>query len=57
MSQDKISIPREEWQIIVEYYKKHEEELKLQGIRSPTMLLRHWILEKYRENISHESKK
>jgi hypothetical protein len=49
MTQEKISIPKDEWKLIQEYYKTHEEQLKLQRIRSPTMLLRHWILDKYRE--------
>jgi hypothetical protein len=57
MSQEKVSIPSDEWKLVLEYYEKHKEELKLQGIGSPTKLLRNWMLEKYRENISHESKK
>ncbi len=55
--QDKISVPHEEWQLVVDYFNKHEKELKLEGIRSPTMLLRRWMLDKYRENIAHESTK
>jgi hypothetical protein len=49
MSQEKISIPKDEWKLVQEYFNKHEEELRLQGVRSPTMLLRRWILDKYRE--------
>ena len=55
--QDKISIPREEWTLVLNYFKEHEEELKLEGIRSPTMLLRRLMLDKYREKTAHESKK
>ncbi|XES77926.1 MAG: hypothetical protein ACBZ72_03390 [Candidatus Bathyarchaeia archaeon] len=55
MSQGKISIPYDEWKLIVDYYQKHETELKLEQIRSPTMLLRRWVLEKYRERLSCES--
>ncbi len=54
MSQGKVSIPTEEWELIVNYYEKHKDELKLKGIKSPTTLLRRWILEKYQENISRE---
>lgn len=54
VSQDKVSIPSEEWQLITKYYEAHKEELKLKGIKSPTALLRRWILEKYSENISRE---
>ncbi|MDR2700313.1 MAG: hypothetical protein LBC12_05860 [Nitrososphaerota archaeon] len=49
MTQEKISIPKDEWKLVQEYYNKHEEQLKLQRIRSPTMLLRQWMLDKYRE--------
>jgi hypothetical protein len=56
-TQGKISIPKEEWQLVIDYYKEHKQELKLKGIKSPTMLLRRWMLEKYEENTSHESKK
>jgi hypothetical protein len=55
--QGKISIPEDEWGLLTEYYLKHEKELKMKGIRNQTMLLRIWILEKYRENISRESDK
>jgi len=50
MSQEKVSIPKDEWQIVQEYHKNHEEKLKLKRIRSPIMLLRYWILEKYPED-------
>jgi hypothetical protein len=55
MSQEKISVPKVEWQLIVKYFEEHPEEMMTKGIRSPTMLLRQWMLEKYRENISRES--
>jgi hypothetical protein len=57
VSQDKVSIPRDEWKLIVDYFKSHEEELKLKGIRNPTQLLRRWMLEKYQECISRESRR
>jgi hypothetical protein len=56
-SQEKISVPREEWKLVVDYYNKHTNELKLEGIRSPTMLLRRWMLDKYRESTARESTK
>ncbi|XHH08661.1 MAG: hypothetical protein ACFCUE_13995 [Candidatus Bathyarchaeia archaeon] len=49
MPQHKISMPAEEWKLIHDYYETNKEELKLEGIRSPTMLLRRWALEKYKE--------
>lgn len=54
VSQDKVSIPSEEWQLVQKYFETHKDELKLKGIKSPTALLRRWILEKYSENISRE---
>jgi hypothetical protein len=54
MSQDKVSIPTEEWQLVLKYYEAHKEELRLKGIKTPTALLRRWLLEKYSENISRE---
>jgi hypothetical protein len=54
VSQDKVSIPREEWQLVNKYFEEHKRELLLKGIKSPTALLRRWILEKYEENISRE---
>jgi hypothetical protein len=57
MPQHKISIPTEEWKLINDYYEANKEELKLEGIRSPTMLLRRWVLDKYRENITQKSNK
>ena len=57
VSQDKISIPRDEWKLILDYFNTHKAELKIQGIRNPTQLLRHWMLDKYRENIARESKR
>jgi hypothetical protein len=42
-------MPAEEWKLIHDYYETNKEELKLEGIRSPTMLLRRWALEKYKE--------
>jgi hypothetical protein len=55
-SQEKISIPSEEWQLLVGYFNDHKEELKLRGIKSPTMLLRTWMLECYRKSISEPKK-
>ena len=54
MSQSKVSIPPEEWELVQKYYDKHKDDLMLKGIKSPTALLRRWILEKYQENIAHE---
>ncbi len=57
VSQDKVSLPHDEWKLIVDYFNEHKEELKLEGIRNPTQLLRHWMLDRYRESIARESKK
>lgn len=54
MRQEKVSIPTEEWQLVLQYYEAHKEELRLKGIKTPTTLLRRWLLEKYSENISRE---
>ena len=54
LSQSKVSIPPEEWELVQKYFEKHKQELLLKGIKSPTALLRGWILEKYQENISAE---
>jgi hypothetical protein len=56
MPQHKISMPAEEWKLIHDYYETNKEELKLEGIRSPTMLLRRWALEKYKENTNKKNK-
>jgi len=45
MSQTKVSIPDDEWQMLLDYFKKHKSELRREGIRNPTALLRHWIRE------------
>jgi hypothetical protein len=55
MTQQHLSIPSEEWKLINDYYETHKEELKLEGIRSPTMLLRRWALEKYKENTTKKT--
>jgi hypothetical protein len=57
MPQKKLSIPSEEWNLIQDYYEANKEQLKLEGIRSPTMLLRRWVLDRYRENITQKSNK
>jgi hypothetical protein len=57
MPQQKLSIPAEEWKLIHDYYETNKEELKLEGIRSPTMLLRRWALEKYKENTTQKPNK
>jgi hypothetical protein len=57
MTQQHLSIPSEEWKLIHDYYEKNKEELKLEGIRSPTMLLRRWVLDKYREKIAQKPNK
>ncbi len=57
MPQHKISMPAEEWKLIRDYYETNKEELKLEGIRSPTMLLRRWALEKYKENTAKKTNK
>jgi hypothetical protein len=57
MPQQRLSIPSEEWKLILDYYEANKEQLKLEGIRSPTMLLRRWVLDKYRENIAKKSDK
>ena len=57
MTQQRLSIPSEEWKLIHDYYETNKEQLKLEGIRSPTMLLRRWVLDKYRENIAQKSNK
>jgi len=57
MAQQKLSIPSEEWKLIIDYYEANTEQLKLEGIRSPTMLLRRWVLDKYRENTAQKSNK
>jgi hypothetical protein len=57
MTQQHLSIPSEEWKLIQNYYETNKEQLKLEGIRSPTMLLRRWVLDKYRENIAQKSNK
>lgn len=41
-----VTIPLWVWEKLVEHYKKHREEYESQGIRSPTRLVRTWILEK-----------
>jgi hypothetical protein len=53
--QVKVSIPTNEWELIQNHFKKHEKELLLDGIKSPTMLLRRWMLDKYRDSIADES--
>jgi hypothetical protein len=57
MPQQRLSIPSEEWKLILDYYEANKEQLKLEGIRSPTMLLRRWVLDKYRENIAQKLNK
>jgi hypothetical protein len=50
------SFQSEECKLINDYYETNKEELKLEGIRSPTMLLRRWALEKYKENTKKTNK-
>jgi hypothetical protein len=57
MTQQRLSIPSEEWKLIKDYYETNKEQLKLEGIRSPTMLLRRWALDKYRENTAQKTNK
>jgi len=43
--QVKVSIPDNEWEMVVDYFNKHEKKLVAEGIRNPTALLRHWLRE------------
>ena len=49
MSQVKVSIPDDEWERVKKHFEKHKKELRKDGIRSPTALLRHWIREGLKE--------
>ena len=43
MKQVKVSIPEDEWQLVVSSFNKQKKLYRKKGIRSPTALLRHWI--------------
>jgi hypothetical protein len=51
MSQEKVSIPPEEWKLVEKYFEDHKQDLFMKGIKNPTALVRRWILEKYQESI------
>jgi hypothetical protein len=52
--QAKTSISKDEWAMVTSYFETHKEKLKYQGIKTPTALLRRWILEKYEEKTSQQ---
>ena len=52
--QASITIPKWVWEKAKEYYEAHKEELKYQGIKSPTGLIVRWILDSLSES-SQES--
>jgi hypothetical protein len=43
MGQKRVSINDAEWKTVEDYFKKHQKELWVLGIDSPTALIRYWV--------------
>ena len=48
--QKNLTIPEWVWNLAVEYFEKHKDELRLDGINSPTALIVRQFLRVYKEN-------
>jgi len=44
--QESVTIPTYVWEKAVNYYNKHEKQLRKKGIKSPTKMISVWIEEK-----------
>ena len=47
--QTSVTLPNWVWELVKEQYQKHKEELADKGIKSPTALVKLWIIEKSRQ--------
>ena len=55
--QKNLTIQQWIWDLAVEYFEKHKEELKMEGITSPTGLITRFFLRAYQENKFERTKK